>query len=151
MYSIADHWLADLLVTSEDGTTQLLIETKKAAATGMVDMARTIRKQVAASIPNSFFLFISTQRFWLWSPAAVEPVYEGNTDALLGRYVNLKKTPLHTLSGRGFLLLVYSWLGSVIFKPAQTLLEMPGQKWLVTSGLQPLIYKGYIHLEASAS
>ncbi|GAB2452226.1 hypothetical protein GCM10011375_39200 [Hymenobacter qilianensis] len=148
MYTSTSRLRADLLVKSEDGTTQLIIEAKKSSRADIVGVAQVIREQVTATVSSSYFLFISTQKFWLWPPLAMEPTYEGDTATLLERYVDLTKVPLITLGGREFELLIYSWLSSIIFKPATTLLEMPGQQWLVTTGLHPLIYKGYIHLEA---
>lgn len=148
MYSPTSRLRTDLLVTSDDGTTQLIIEAKKSVKAGIAGVAREMREHVAASNPNSYFLFVSTQKFWLWSPFAMEPTYEGEANTLLERYVDIAKVPLNSLGGREFELLVYSWLSSIIFKSATTLLDMPGQQWLVTTGLHPLIYKGYIHLEA---
>ncbi|MDJ0365900.1 hypothetical protein QMK33_12120 [Hymenobacter sp. H14-R3] len=151
MYPTTARLLTDLFVTSEDGTTQLVIEVKRSARPELAEAAQAMRELVAASSPVCFFLFISTQKFWVWNPASAVPAYEGDTEALLTRYINLKKVPLATLGGREFILLVYSWLGSIIFKPAETLLKMPGQEWLVTTGLQPLIHRGYIHLEGEAN
>lgn len=148
MYPPTSRLRADLLVTSDDGTTQLIIEAKKSGKADIVGVAKAMREHIAVNSPNSYFLFISTQKFWLWPPLTMEPTYEGNANALLERYVDLAKVPLSTLGGREFELLVYSWLSSIIFKPATTLLNMPGQQWLVTTGLQPLIYRGHIHLEA---
>jgi hypothetical protein len=148
MYPPTSRLRADLLVTSDDGTTQLIIEAKKSGKADIASVAKEMREHVAASSPNSYFLFISTKKFWLWSPLATEPTYEGDANTLLERYVDLAKVPLNSLGGREFELLVYSWLSSIIFKPAATLLDMPGQQWLVTTGLQPLIHRGYIHLEA---
>lgn len=147
MYPTAARQLADLLVTSEDGTTQLVVEVKRNSQPETMAAAQAMREQVAASNPACFFLCVSPQRFWLWSPISIVPVYEGDTKALLNRYIDLQKAPLATLGEREFMLVVYAWLSSVIFKPAETLSTMPGQQWLVTTGLQPLIYRGYIQLE----
>lgn len=151
MSSSVVHRLADLSVTAEDGTTQLLIETKHQYQADSSAAARAVWQHVEDRYTNSFFLFVSTRKFWLWSPGATEASYQGETDQLLERYVNLNKVPLATLGGREFTLLVYSWLGSIIFKPASTLLTIPGQEWLVTTGLHSHIYRGFIHLEANAS
>lgn len=137
-----------MLLTSEDGTTQLVIETKRHEGPEMAEAAQAMRERVAARVPGSFFLFVSTRQYWLWAPSAATPTHQGDTAALLERYINLDKIPLATLGSREFNLVVYSWLGSVIFKPAEVLLKMPGQEWLVTTGLHPVIYRGYIHLEA---
>ena len=137
---------ADLLVTSQEGKTQLVIETRRTAEGDWDEEVQKMREQAAAYAPGSFFLFITLRQFVLWAPSAVAPTYRGDTNALLGRYIDLNRVPLSDLRGQGFKLLVYSWLGSVIFKPAETLLALPGQQWLVETGLQPLIYRGYIQL-----
>lgn len=149
MYSPVSRLRADLLVTSAEGTPQLIIEVKKYHQGIPLGLVRAVRERVAVSSPGSYFLFISTQRFWLWPPRAPAPSFEGEADALLAQYIDLTQAPLASLSGHEFELLVYSWLSSVIFKPAATLLTMPGQQWLVTTGLQPLIYKGFIRLDAA--
>jgi hypothetical protein len=151
MLSSIVHRLADLSVTAEDGTIQLLIETKHQYQVDSLEAAQAIWQRVMDRHADSYFLFISTRKFWLWLPGATEASYQGETDQLLRRYVNLNKVPLATLGGREFTLLVYSWLGSIIFKPASTLLTIPGQEWLVTTGLHSHIYRGFIHLEADAS
>jgi hypothetical protein len=69
--------------------------------------------------------------------------------SLLERYINLDKVPLATVRGEAFESLIYAWLGSVIFKPANVLLELPAQRWLVETGLHPLIYRGYIQWESN--
>lgn len=138
---------ADLLVTSEDGQPQLVVETKRKPGdtAALVAAAHAQFKSLAQSC---FFLLVTPDKFWLWAPSAEAPAYEGNTAALLERYINLDKIPLNSLEGREFVLVVYSWLGSVIFKPADVLSKLPAQRWLVDTGLHPLIYRGYIQLEA---
>lgn len=138
---------ADILVTAGDGTTQLVVEVKRNLGKEMETVARAIRERAKGYVPDSFFLFVATRQFWLWAPAASAPVYQGDTAALLGRYANLEKIPLATLDELDFNLLVYSWLGSVMFKSAEALRQLPGQAWLVDTGLQPLIYRGYLHRE----
>lgn len=148
MKMIAAQLRADLLVTSEDGAPQLVIEVNNGRDIGTSLPAAT-HAQYKAMGAVGFLLLVTPRRFWLWSPAAEAPTYEGDTSTLLERYIHLDKVPLATLDGRGFSSVVYSWLGSIIFKPAEVLLTIPGQEWLVETGLHPHIYRGYIHWEAA--
>ena len=139
---------ADMLVTASDGSAQLVVEVKRGLERDLGGVAQATWERVGRYAPDSFFLFVATRQFWLWAPAATTPTYQGDTATLLGRYLNLDRIPLATLDEREFSLLVYSWLGSVIFKSAEALRQLPGQSWLVETGLQPLIYRGYIQLES---
>lgn len=139
---------ADILVTASDGTTQLVVEVKRNKGKDIETVARAVREQIKRYAPDSFFLFVATGQFWLWAPTASAPAYQGDTAVLLGRYANLEKIPLVMFDEQEFTLLVYSWLGSVTFKSAEALRQLPGQAWLVDTGLQPLIYRGYIQREA---
>lgn len=137
---------ADLLVTSQDGKTQLVIETKRSAEGEWDEDVQQLREQATAYAPGSFFLFITIRQFVLWAPSASTPTYRGDTEKLLERYIDLTRVSLADLRGQGLKLLVYGWLGSIIFKPAETILTIPGQGWLVETGVHPLIYRGYIQL-----
>lgn len=137
----------DLVVTSAEGVPQLLVEAK--SQSNLWAVAAEWHQRAALHNPFCFLLFVATDKFWLWTPGGVEPAYEGNTMPLVERYIDLHKVPLATVRGQAFESLIYAWLGSVIFKPASVLLELPAQQWLVDTGLHPLIYRGYIQWEAS--
>ena len=137
----------DLVVTSEEGVPQLMVEVK--SGKDMTVVAAEWHRQAATYDTSCFLLFVATDKFWLWAPATATPVYEGDTVLLLERYINLEKVALTAVQGQAFDSLVYAWLGSVIFKPASTVLALPAQRWLVETGLHPLIYRGYIQWEAS--
>jgi hypothetical protein len=139
---------ADILVTASDGKTQLVVEIRRNQGKDIEEVAQTFRERIRRYVPDSFFLFVATRQFWLWTPASSTPAYQGDTAVLLGRYANLEKIPLVMFDEQEFYQLVYSWLGSVTFKSAEALRQMPGQAWLVDTGLQPLIYRGYIQREA---
>lgn len=137
---------ADLLVTSPEGETHLVIATRRGAEGEWDEEMQQLREQAAAYAPGSFFLFITIRQFVLWAPSATTPTYRGDTEKLLERYIDLTRVSLADLRGQGLKLLVYGWLGSIIFKPAETILTIPGQEWLVETGVHPLIYRGYIQL-----
>jgi hypothetical protein len=137
----------DLVVTSAEGIPQLLVEAK--SQQNIAALAGEWQQRAAGYSPACFSLFVATDKFWLWAPAGTSPAYEGDTIPLLERYINLDKVPLTTVRGQAFESLVYAWLGSVIFKPANVLVELPAQRWLVETGLHPLIYRGYIQWESS--
>jgi hypothetical protein len=138
----------DLVVTSAEGIPQLLVEAKSHRNIPAA-MAAEWHHRASAYNPACFALFVATDKFWLWAPGGTTPTYEGDTMSLLERYINLDKVPLATVRGEAFESLIYAWLGSVIFKPANVLLELPAQRWLVETGLHPLIYRGYIQWESN--
>lgn len=136
----------DLVVTSEEGVPHLLVEVK--SGKDMTAGAAEWHRWAATYDTSCFLLFVATDKFWLWAPGATAPVYEGDTAPLLERYINLEKVALTAIRGQAFDSLIYAWLGSVIFKPARAVLALPAQRWLVETGLHPLIYRGYIQWEA---
>ena len=123
-----------------------MIEVKRQE--GNEEIAASFHQRAAALVPGCFLLFVSIRKFWLWAPTATTPTHQGDTEALLRRYLDLDRVPLASLTGQELDLVVYSWVSSVMFKPAATLLELPEQEWLVRTGLHPVIYRGYIQREA---
>ena len=138
-----------MLVASENGTNKLLIEVKRLEDNEVL-AANAFHRRATALMPGSFLLFVSTRQFWLWAPAATAPTHQGDTAALLRRYLDLDRVPLASLTEWELNLVVYSWVSSVMFKPAATLLELPEQEWLVRTGLHPVIHRGYIQREGLA-
>lgn len=135
---------ADIVVTSQEGEPRLLVETK----TSRFDTSKVVIDAPERVIPpECYFLLITPQAFWLVPPQAQNATYEGQTEALLERYIDTKKLPLITLGDAEFASVVASWLGSIIFKPAEVLLTMPAQRWLVETGLHHEIVRGYIKRE----
>lgn len=140
----------DIMVTSPEGEVELLIEVKHMpSASGASAGLNQLRAYLRTLQQPSYLMLVNAGRFWLWNTVSLvdEPIYEGETPALLANYIDLQKVPLSRLDERGLISVVYSWLGSILFKPAATLLTLPAQKWLVDSGLHAHIYRGYIHQE----
>lgn len=136
---------ADILVTSQEGEPRLLVETKKSR----FDTSKLVVGAADRLIPSEcYFLLITPLAFWLVPPQAENATYEGQTEALLERYIDTEKVPLNTLGDAEFASVVASWLGSVIFKTAEVLLTIPAQRWLVETGLHQEIRRGYIKREA---
>lgn len=125
----------------------LLVEVKRSAKTNYNDGLVQLRAYGQALEKDVFLMLINTGQFWLWNSSSEEPIYAGATPLLLANYIDLQKVSLTHLDGHSFASVVYSWLGSVIFKDAATLLKMPAQKWLVELGIHQKIYRGYIHQE----
>ncbi|WP_046242519.1 hypothetical protein [Hymenobacter terrenus] len=137
----------DIAVTSQEGETVLLVEVKRSAKTDYNDGLVRLRAYCQALEKDVFLMLVNTGQYWLWNSSSEEPIYTGATPLLLANYIDLQKVPLTQLDGYSFASVVYSWLGSVIFKDSATLLKMPTQKWLVESGIHQQIYRGYIHRE----
>ena len=141
----------DIVVTSPAGTIELIVEVKQTRGVeATLEAVAQLRTYLRALQQEPYVLLIDPSRFSLWSMASADaaPIYEGETFLLLANYIDLQKISLQQLDNQGFALVVYSWLGSVIFKPATTLLAMPAQKWLVESGLHEHIYRGFIQQES---
>ena len=111
MLSAPTRLRADILVASEDGTNRLLIEVKRLESNELL-AANTFHQRAAALVPGCFLLFVSTRKFWLWAPTATAPTHEGDTVALLRRYLDLDRVPLASLTGQELDLVVYSWVSS---------------------------------------
>lgn len=140
----------DIMVTSPEGEMELLIEVKRTpSASAAITELTQLRTYLQVLQQDSYLMLVNPGKFWLWNSTSTvdEPIYEGETPSLLANYIDLQKVPLSQLDERGLISVVYSWLGSIIFKPATTLLTLPTQKWLVDSGLHEHIYRGYIHQE----
>lgn len=138
----------DFVITSATGEEQLLVEVKTWMPTPT--QAQELRQQYGH--PDCYFLLATPDRMALWLPTQDEQslaasAYSVDASTVLANYITLERHPLQALTGQVFGLVVSSWLGSVMFKPAGTLLDMPAQAWLVDSGVHARIYRGYIHRE----
>ncbi|MGI4885503.1 MAG: hypothetical protein ACRYFR_11145 [Janthinobacterium lividum] len=138
----------DITVSSAAGEEQLLVEVKSWTPTAA--QALELRQQFDHF--DCYFLLATPGLMLLWPPVLPgQPLpaapYATEASPVLAGYLTLERHPLHHLSGQALSLVVSSWLGSVIFKPASALLEMPAQAWLVQSGLHERIYRGYIRRE----
>lgn len=138
----------DFMITSATGEKQLLVEVKTWLPAP--SQAQELRRQYGH--PECYFLLATPDHLLLWLPTQGEQplaasAYSVEASAVLANYITLERHPLRTLTGQDFSLVISSWLGSVMFKPAGTLLEMPEQAWLVDSGVHERIYRGYIHRE----
>lgn len=145
----------DFTVSSATGEEQLLVEVKNWTSTSAkADKQRRtlIAQRRMFGHPECYFLLVTPSHMALWLPAEDEQLiaisaYEMKSALVLANYLTIERHPLQTLTEQDFSLVISSWLGSVMFKPESTLLEMPGQAWLVESGLHARIYRGYIHRE----
>jgi hypothetical protein len=137
----------DIAVTSPEGETMLLIEVKRNLKPDYKEGLAQLRAYHQVLEKDVYLMLVNVSHYWLWNSSVEEPIHDGESAVLLANYIDLQKVPLAQLESQGLTSLVYSWLGSVIFKPAATLLTMPAQKWLVESGLHEHIYRGYIHQE----
>lgn len=138
----------DFTISSATGEEQLVVEVKNWALTP----AQAQEQRQRYGHPDCYFLLATPDYMALWLPAkdgqASSPsVYKADAAAVLANYLTIERHPLRALQEQDFSLVISSWLGSVMFKPASTLLEMPAQAWLVESGLHERIYRGYIHRE----
>lgn len=138
----------DFTVSSAAGEEQLLVEVKNWTPTAA--QALELRQQFDHF--DCYFLLTTPDRMLLWTPVAAgqsltAASYAIEASPVLANYLTLERYPLKALSGQDLSLVVSSWLGSIIFKPAATLMEMPAQAWLVQSGLHERIYRGYIRRE----
>jgi hypothetical protein len=137
----------DFIVSSATGEEQLLIEVKTWRPENQ-QLNQLVESNFAAR--PYFFLFITPEEMLLWSPAgpgqAVEP-RKASTSEVLANYLTIERYPLKGLSEQELSLVASSWLGSIMFKPRETLLTMHGQAWVVESGLHERIYRGFIRRE----
>ncbi|GAA3992964.1 hypothetical protein [Hymenobacter antarcticus] len=138
----------DFVITSATGEEQLLVEVK----TWMPTPAQAQELRQNYGHPACYFLLATPDHMALWLPTQgeqplVASAYSVDASLVLANYLTLERHPLQALDGQVFSLVVSSWLGSVMFKPARTLLDMPAQAWLVESGVHERIYRGYIHRE----
>ena len=138
----------DFVITSATGEEQLLVEVKTWMPTPK--QAQALRQQYGH--PDCYFLLATPERMALWLPMQEEQLlaasaYSVDAAVVLANYLTLERHPLQALNGQEFSLVISSWLGSVMFKPARTLLDMPAQAWLVDAGVHERIYRGYIHRE----
>ncbi|MDQ2793932.1 MAG: hypothetical protein M3Y12_07990 [Bacteroidota bacterium] len=138
----------DFVITSATGEEQLLVGVKTWMPTPT--QAQELRQQYGH--PGCYFLLATPERMALWLPAQDEQplaasAYSVDASLVLATYLTIERHPLQALSEQVFSLVVSSWLGSIMFKPARTLLDMPAQAWLVDAGVHERIYRGYIHRE----
>ncbi len=136
----------DFTVSSATGEEQLLVEVKNWTPTPI--QAREQRWEFGH--PDRYFLLATPDQMALWLPTEGDQplaasAYTVDATLVLANYLTIERHPLKALNEQEFSLVIASWLGSVIFKPARTLLAMPAQAWLVESGLHERIYRGYIH------
>lgn len=161
MYSDNNSIRPDFIVSSATGENRLLVEVKKWAPTPMQSGQHAVvnhqREQIGLS--NCYYLLVTPERMTLWPPSAAahsDSVLRSATRQVLSvevlaDYLAIERYPLTTLSEQELSLIVSSWLGSVMFKPAETLLSMPAQAWLVQSGVHEAIHRGYVRREQLAA
>ena len=145
----------DFTVSSATGEEQLLVEVKNwtpAPAKAINQRRIAIEQRQIFDHPECYFLLATPNQMALWLPVengqyTMTSAYKVDPTLVLANYLTIERHPLRALTEQDFSLVISSWLGSVIFKPAQILLEMPAQAWLVESGLHERIYRGYIHRE----
>ncbi len=138
----------DFTISSATGEEQLVVEVRS----WMPTPAQAQEQRQRYGSPTCYFLLATPDRMALWLPAQNEQLlaasaYTVDTSLVLANYLTIERHPLQALDGQVFSLVVSSWLGSIMFKPARTLLDMPAQAWLVESGLHERIYRGYLHRE----
>ena len=168
----------DFIVSSSTGEKQLLVEIKRWLPSAIEDAPTTWVKQARQrwQLPACYVLLVTPERMVLWppyssvapsvrpsvtisvapsvrpsAPARQGPAVTKASAEVLANYLNVERYPLKALSEEELSLVVSSWLGSVIFKPEATLLEMPAQAWLVESGLHAAIYRGFIRRQVAVN
>lgn len=161
MYSDSNSIRPDFIVSSATGEKQLLVEVKKWLPMPMQSGQHAVisHQRERTGLSNCYYLLVTPERMTLWPPASAA---QGNSimrsatrqvrsAEVLANYLAIERYPLTALSEQELSLIVSSWLGSVIFKPAATLLSMPAQAWLVQSGVHEAIYRGYVRREQLAA
>lgn len=161
MYSDSNSIRPDFIVSSATGEKQLLVEVKKWLPALMQSGQHTLinKQREKIGLAECYFLLVTPEVITLWPPASAirgESVLRGLSRQMpsaevLANYLSIERYPLNALSEQELSLIVSSWLGSVMFKSAATLLEMPFQAWLVQSGLHQVIYRGYVRREQLAA
>lgn len=144
----------DLLVVSSSGEKQLLVEVKSWLPTAIEDTPADWAQQTRnrRHFADGYLLLVTPESVALWLPplvnavADVPPIRQPSAD-VLANYLKIESYPLAALSEQELQLVVTAWLGSVMFKPAATLLALPAQAWLVESGLHAAIFRGFIRRE----
>lgn len=161
MYSDSNSIRPDFIVSSATGEKQLLVEVKKWQPAPMQSGQHALvnRQREKMGLAACYFLLVTPEAMTLWPPASAssgESIRQGASRRVpsaevLANYLAIERYPLVALSEQELSLIVSSWLGSVMFKPATTLSAMPAQAWLVESGLHQAIYRGYVQREQIAA
>lgn len=161
MYSDNNSIRPDFIVSSATGEKQLLVEVKKWVPAPMQSGQHSVvnRQRERMGRADCYLLLVTPERMTLWPPAsaaqgesAMRAIAKHVQSAeVLADYLAIERHPLTALSEQELSLIVSSWLGSVMFKPPETLLKMPAQAWLVQSGLHAAIYRGYVRREQLAA
>lgn len=161
MYSDSNSIRPDFIVSSATGVKQLLVEVKKWVPAPMQSDQYTVvnHQRERMGVADCYYLLVTPERMTLWPPASA---MQGNSiwraasqqvlsADVLANYLAIERYPLTALSEQELSLIVSSWLSSVMFKPAATLLAMHAQAWLVQSGVHEAIYRGYVRREQLAA
>lgn len=150
---------ADLSVTSATGEQRLVVDIQKwQVLSATPSQAEWVATHIQAmGLVNCYVLGVTPQLMWLWLPPASDsagkPPLGGTypTTDVLADFLETDTFPFFLLNESEFSTLVASWLGSIMFRPAERLLANPTQAWLVTSGLHEAIYRGFIRHEVALS
>lgn len=153
--SIAGQPAPDFTVTSEEGQNKLLVEVKtRAPYSDHTEAVWPVELRQEFGQFDCFFLLVTAERMMLFLPGSLESggiIAGKDSNEVLASYLNLARFPLTQLGEQELYSVVRSWLGSIMFKSAETLLADDAQAWLVTSGLHAQIYRGYINREQAVA
>lgn len=145
----------DLTAFNRDNQLVLVVEVKgKLGATKK--WADQLRRNIFAhgTFPKApYFLMAFPDRFYLWKntksqPGPLEAAYVIDARPILQPYFEQSGLTPDQVSGQSLELIVTSWLGEIMYKPANELTA--SQQWLVESGLHSAIAEGSIAGEAVA-
>ena len=145
----------DILVKSLQGLPTLVVEVK-AREGESPDWAIRLRRNLVAHSwisAQSYFLLVTPNKFYLWSPSASEdparsPDFKVDADVIFSRDSRDFKNPSERLSEESLQVLVASWLNDVTRAKRSEI--GPCGSWLIESGLYDAIRDGTVLLEPAA-
>ena len=143
---------ADLIVYSQEGNVQLVVEVKKTKDVSRQWVEQFRRNLLMHSvIPSSnYFLFVLPRHTYLWkngtaTESARQADYTILTKDILKPYTN--EINVDSISEQSLELLVHSWLSDLVNSALTRQRSTREQAWLFDSGLYESIKNGSIRTE----
>lgn len=148
---------ADILAFDRNGQLALIAEVKNKRGTSGEWAAKMRRNMYAHGLlPDTpFFLLALPDRFYLWKNGGedaeiLEPTQQVDPRPFLQPYYEQTGVGADGLTGKGFELIVSSWLNQVLRARSPQDLPDGGRDWLIGSGLFDRLAGGHLELEAAA-
>jgi len=146
----------DIVAYDRHGQLVLIVEIKKKLGTSS-QWATMLKRNILAhgALPDArFFLLALPDRFYLWKNAGswsglVQPMLEIDPQPFLLPYYQKAGVTPEQIGGRGFELIVTSWLADLLRSEVLPDRAKNGQKWLVESGLFEAISGGRLEHEVA--